>query len=44
MLTIVRVGNYIDEFKDNVLSPLVFESIFAGYECPTSENCVDGSV
>lgn len=42
MLTsLVHLGNYVDEFADNVLAPVPFGSIFAGYQCPTDENCED---
>lgn len=34
-------GNYVGEFTDNVIAPIGLPSIFAGYMCPTSDNCAN---
>ncbi|KAK5100449.1 hypothetical protein LTS08_005198 [Lithohypha guttulata] len=36
-------GNFLDEFANNVIQPLDRPSIYAGYQCPTAENCEDNA-
>lgn len=37
-------GNYVGEFAQNVLAPIGLPTIHAGFEYPSDENCVNGSV